>query len=156
MKVILKKFVGIFLLLIAIGKTHAQNTVSLNKVSTFERIAAEVKQYKVDTSAVPDDKTTQLIVKLRELRGGFNINEAIEFKLQEEMQKKEKPMAELQKAVDYFKTGVGKTKLDNAIIWIYRNTFTYQELKDLVKFYQSTAGQKNFLLSCLNHWQQPK
>ncbi len=48
----------------------------------FERIMSGVKEYKFDTSSVPDDKVTRKIIELRGLRGGFNINEAIDFKLE--------------------------------------------------------------------------
>lgn len=108
----------------------------------FEKITAAVKEYRIDTSAVPDDKKTRKIIALREAKGGFNINEAIQYKLGEEIQKKEKPADELQKMATYFNSGAGKQQLDNAIIWIYRNTFSYKELKHLVKFYTSKAGQK--------------
>ena len=42
----------------------------------FERIMNEVKSYKLDTSAVPNEKITRKINELRQLRGGFNINES--------------------------------------------------------------------------------
>lgn len=108
----------------------------------FEKITTAVKEYKIDTSAVPGDKKTRKIIALREAKGGFNINEAIQYKLGEELQKKEKPADELQKMAAYFTSGPGKQQLDNAIIWIYRNTFSYKELKQLVKFYRSKTGQK--------------
>ena len=50
--------------------------------------------------------------------------------------------AELDKVAIFFKSGNGKKWLDNAITWIYRNHFTYSELKKLVKFYKTPAGQK--------------
>lgn len=98
--------------------------------------------YKPDTTPPPADKITQKIVELRKLRGGFNINEALAFKMEEDRQKGELPADVQKKLADYFTTGNGKRWLDNAVIWIYRNRFTYDELKSLVKFYKTSAGQK--------------
>lgn len=108
----------------------------------FQKIMKEVGRYKPDTTAPPADKITQKIIALRNLRGGFNINEAIAFKLEEDRQKGEAPADVQKKLADYFTTGNGRRWLDNAVIWIYRNHFTYDELKDLVKFYKTSAGQK--------------
>ena len=52
------------------------------------------------------------------------------------------PKAELDKVETFFKSGNGKRWLDKTMIWIYRNHFTYSELKKLVKFYKTPAGQK--------------
>src|SRR5690606_18837629 len=82
------------------------------------------------------------IVELQALKGGFNINEAIEFKIQEEISKNESSKEDLLKIRENFKHGLAKKWLDNAIIWIYRQEFSYPELKQLVKFYKTPAGQK--------------
>jgi hypothetical protein len=111
-------------------------------VGIFERIMNEVKSYKLDTSTVPNDKITRKINELRRLRGGFNINEAIMFKMGEEEQKKETAKATLDYLKEQFTTGKGKQWLDNAVIHIYRDQFSYKELKQLVKFYRTSAGQK--------------
>lgn len=115
---------------------------SQDSLGIFQRIAASIKEYKLDTSAAPDDKITRKIIELRALKGGFNINEAIDFKIEEDRQKKEVPKEELDKIAAFFKAGNGKRWLDNAVIWIYRQHFTYPELKQLVKFYRTSAGQK--------------
>jgi len=81
-------------------------------------------------------------MQLRNLRGGFKINEAIDFKIEEDRQKNETSKTEMDKLSDFFKSGNGKRWLDNAVIWIYRSYFTYKELKQLVKFYKTSAGQK--------------
>jgi uncharacterized protein len=121
---------------------YAQDTAKNKVPSIFERIATGVKDYKLDTSAAPNDKITKKILELRDLRGGFNINEAIDFKIAEDRQKNEVSKEELDKIASFFKSGNGKRWLDNAIVWIYRNHFTYSELKQLVKFYRTSAGQK--------------
>jgi len=108
----------------------------------FDRLTKDLTDYKPDTTAVPNDNTTRLIIELRALRGGFNINEAVEFKLEEDRQKKEISEAAFQKLSSFFTNGDGKKWLDNSIIWIYRNLFTYRELKGLVKFYKTPAGEK--------------
>ena len=100
------------------------------------------QNFKIDTTAPPNDKITRKIITLRNLKGGFNINEAIDFKIAEELQKKEVPKAQTEELQRYFKSGLGKTYLDNATIHIYRDHFTYKELKQLVKFYKTPTGQK--------------
>ena len=119
------------------GSAKSQDTTNV-----FTRIMGELKTYKVDTSAVPNDKLTAKINQLRQLRGGFNIDEAIEFKIQEDLQKGEKPKEEILKIANGFKSGVGKKRLDNAVTWIYREHFTYKEKKQLVRFYKTSAGKK--------------
>jgi hypothetical protein len=122
----------------------AQNDTINNQglSSIFDRIATGVKDFQLDTTSAPNDKITNTIIELRSLRGGFNINEAVDYKIQEDRQKKEIPKEELDKLETFFKTGNGKRWLDNATIWIYRQHFTYKELKRLVKFYKTSAGQK--------------
>jgi hypothetical protein len=119
-----------------------QDTTNKANASIFELMMTEMKDFKIDTSDVPDDKTTRKIRELRALKGVFNIDEAISFKLEEDRSKKEKSPQELQKLADYIQSGRGKVLLDNAITWIYRREFTYPELKGLVKFYKTSAGQK--------------
>jgi len=128
-------------LLILFSLLNSMNCFA-QKSSAFDRITNSVKDYKIDTSAAPNDKITQKIIELRNLRGGFNINEAIEFKIQEEMAKPDANKKELTALKESFTSGIGKKWLDNAMIWIYRNSFSYKELKQLVKFYKTPAGQK--------------
>ena len=121
----------------------AQNEIAEQKMpSVFERITEGMKNYKLDTLTPPDDKSTRLIVELRELKGGFNINEFIQFKMDEESQKPENNNEEFRKAMDFFTQGNGKKWLDNAVVNIYRNHYTEKELKALVKFARTPAGQK--------------
>jgi hypothetical protein len=123
---------------------NGQTDTSANNAAAviFERIMKSVKEFKVDTTSVPDDKTTRKITQLRNLQGGFNINEAIQFKIAEDRSKNEIPKAELDKLATFFTSGNGKQWLDNAVIRIYRNHFTYKELKQLVRFYKTSAGHK--------------
>lgn len=118
------------------------DTARQSTAAIFERLTREAKEYRLDTSAVPEDRITRKIRELRSLRGGFNINEALEFKFEEDRQKNEVPRAETERMAAFFTSGDGKRWLDNAVIWIYRNRFTYEELKRMVRFYRSAAGQK--------------
>jgi len=110
----------------------------------FKKIAAASKDYIPDTSAVPDDRLTRKIIEFKNLRGGFNINEAILFKFQEEEAKAmdSASKAGIQSMSKAFFMGNGQRWLDNAIIHIYRSEFTYREMKQLVRFYRTAAGQK--------------
>ncbi len=120
--------------------SQAQNDKTTAPI--FEKIALEMKEFKLDTTAVPNDKLSKRIEKLRSLKGGFNINEAIEFKIVEERSKENAPTEELDKIEAFFKNGNGKKWLDNAVIWIYRKQFTLKEINQLIRFYKSSAGQK--------------
>jgi hypothetical protein len=139
-----KLFILFFPMLVLAYEINAQTDSTKNPQITgiFERISREVQQYKIDTSAVPNDKITRKIIELRELRGGFNINEAVAYKLEEDDKKNETPKATLNLLKESFQTGKGKEWLDNATIHIYREQFSYKELKQLVKFYKTSAGQK--------------
>lgn len=118
----------------------AQNDKTTSPI--FEKIALEMKEFKLDTTAVPNDKLSKRIEKLRNLKGGFNINEAIEFKIAEERSKENGPTEELDKIEAFFKNGNGRIWLNNAVIWIYRKQFTLKEINQLIRFYKSSAGQK--------------
>lgn len=110
--------------------------------SVFKTLSEAAAKFRPDFSNPPNDKMTRKINELRNLRGGFNINGAIAFKLGEE--KNEHKISEEQwKALSaYFSKGEGASKINNAVVWIYRDHFTYKELKKLVKFYKTTAGRK--------------
>lgn len=112
------------------------------KHGVFEKITSTLKDFKVNTTAVPDDQLTEEITKLRETKGGFNINEAISFKIGEDFTKGDLNESEAEKLDHFFKSGKGKSDLDNAVIWIYRDLFTTSEVRKLNKFYKSSAGQK--------------
>ena len=107
----------------------------------FTRIMSEMKTFKPDTSAVADDAVTKKVTELRSLRGGFNINEAISFKLAEDSSKGEITKQEYTTLSAYF-IGQGGKWLDNAIVRIYRQHFTEAELDELIRFYKTSAGQK--------------
>lgn len=117
---------------------------SLNKTSEniYNRIGKALTEYNLDTSDSPDDRIKRKILELRNLRGNFNINEVVEFKIQEDINKGEISKKELDGLSNFFTNGKGKKWLDNAVIWIYRRHFTYPELKEMVKFYQTSAGRK--------------
>ncbi|HYF29511.1 MAG TPA: DUF2059 domain-containing protein [Chitinophagaceae bacterium] len=136
------KLMLIFCFVTAIGYAQTDTATNTAAADIFKRITSAIKDFKPDTTAPPDDKITKKIIELRNLKGGFNINEAIDFKIAEDRQKGELPSAELDKLSTFFKTGNGRKWLDNAVVWIYRRHFTYDELKQLVKFYKTSAGQK--------------
>ncbi|HEV7229980.1 MAG TPA: DUF2059 domain-containing protein [Bacteroidia bacterium] len=122
----------------------SQNDVSRvgGEISVFEKIMDGVRDYKPDTSAVPLDKMTRKIIQLRKLRGGFNINEVILFKLEESRQKKEIGEDEFNRLNLFYTSGNGKRWVDNAVIHIYRNQYTNRELRQMVRFYKTAGGRK--------------
>lgn len=132
------KIATLFCLLFVTILLHAQSSAA----ETFQRISAAAENYVVDTTAVPDDKLTAAIKKLRRVKGGFNINEAILFKIAEDRNKGDITKEESDKLEDFFANKNGKVWLENAVIHIHRNIFTLSEVKQLTKFYQSEAGKK--------------
>lgn len=108
----------------------------------FERIAKETAAFSIDTTAVPNDRLTEEIKNLRKIKGGFNINEAVLYKIAEDKNKGEILDSDAEKLESYFTDGAGKNELENAVIWIYRKYFSLSEVKKLNKFYRSSAGQK--------------
>ena len=120
---------------------HAQ-TDSRANYSIFQTLSKSLKEFSPDTTSLPNDKITRKIIQLRELRGGFNINEAIAFKLEEDREKNEIPKAEFEKFAAYMQLGDGRRLLDNAVNHIYRQSFTYKELKQIARFYQRPGGKK--------------
>lgn len=128
----------------AVHFLHAQQATTARKdtADIFTRLTASMKAYKPDTSAAPNDKLTRAITALRNLKGGFNINEAIDFKIEEDRQKGDLSGADGDKLAGFFQTGRGRKWLDNAVIHIYRQLFTYREVKGMVRFYKTPAGQK--------------
>jgi hypothetical protein len=131
-------FMGISCCLLA----QTDTTSGSKAAGAIEKILNEVKAYKIDTSDVPDDKITRKIIQLRKLRGGFNVNEVISYKMQEEERNKETPISTMTALKEQFQSGKAKQWLDNAVIWVYRQQFTYKELKQMVRFYKTSAGQK--------------
>lgn len=111
-------------------------------VGNISKLASSLKDFKVNTSPVPEDQLTHKIRKLREIKGGFNFNEAILFKIGEDLSKGDLTQLDGEKLDHYFKLGQGKADLDNAVIWIYRDLFSSSEIRKLTKFYRSSAGQK--------------
>src|SRR4051812_2626495 len=100
---IILKRIGILLVVCLITRAgFAQNSGVQSNPAIFDRIAQSMNNFKPDTSTAPDDKITRKIIELRSLRGGFNINEAIDYKIAEDRQKNEIPKAEMDRIADYF------------------------------------------------------
>lgn len=128
----------IFLVLLIQSNGFSQNDPS----GIFKRISTSLETFEIDTSAVPNDKLSEKIKELRKLKGGFNINEAMEYKVAESHSKGELSDIEFEKISVFLNSGNGKKWLENATVWIYRKHFTFGEIKQLVRFYRTSAGQK--------------
>ena len=135
-----KFFITCIVFSLYIQEIKAQDSVRTADI--FQRITAEMQSFKIDTSEVPDDRITAKIRELQSLKGVFNINEAISFKLAEEEKENKTPAETLNKLRQSMLSGDGKRWIENAVIHIYRKHFTYRELKQMVKFYKTSAGQK--------------
>jgi hypothetical protein len=129
----MKNYIVCLLLLLSL-RSFGQNDLGTE-------ISKQLKAYKPDTTSLPGDKTTKLIIELRQLRGNFNIDEVVQLRLQEEMSKGNNS-GDLQKMVESFSSGDGKRWLDNAVMHLYREQFSYADLKKMTRFYKTSAGQK--------------
>lgn len=138
----MRKITALYLFLFLAPVYVVAQSDSTAMMGIFRQITDQLKQYKIDTSSVPEDRLTKKIRELRSLRGGFNINEAIQFKMEEDRSKGDLSGHRYAFLKEEFSSGTGKKWMDNAMIWIYRQKFTYKEIKHLVKFYKSSAGQK--------------
>ncbi|MGV9012206.1 MAG: DUF2059 domain-containing protein [Flavobacteriales bacterium] len=120
------------------------NTANAQQIDTavFTRIQEQLLHFVPDTADVPVDSVTYRIRELRALKGGFNIQEAMGYKLAEALGKQEITDSTYLAITAYLSNGDGKRLLDNAINAIYREHFTYSELGQLIEFYNSPTGQK--------------
>lgn len=136
------QLINLFIVLLCATSVAARDIDTTKKLSTFDRISLELEAYKPDTSTPPNDRSTQTIREIMSMRGGFNINEAIEYKLQEDRARGDIAEVDLNRLALYLQSGEGRRQLDNAVIWIYRNTFNLKELQQIKSFYATSAGQK--------------
>lgn len=138
------KFTTILLACIWVLSAKSQNSSAGDSAyaTIFRRISSELGNFRADTTSVPNDKITRKIKELMELKGGFNINGAINFKIEEDRSKNELSKEEMDKLSEFFRNGSGKRWLNNAVIHIYRKYFTYRELKQAVRFYKTSGGKK--------------
>jgi hypothetical protein len=132
----MKLLITVSILFLAHTSSYAQADSSI-----FNNIREAMMQFKPDYSTPPDDKITRKIKELRDLKGGFNINGAIAYKLGEDRKENKMPEKEW-KALGEYMSGEGAVKVNNAVTWIYRSHFSYKELQQLVKFYKTAAGRK--------------
>lgn len=119
-----------------------QDSIKKSFPDIFQTLSSSLKNYQLDTSDVPNDKITKAIIELRKLRAGFNVNEMIEYKIGEDRSKNDSLKEQLNQYEDFITKGNGRRWLDNAVIWMYRKEFSYSELKQIIKFYKTSAGQK--------------
>ena len=98
---------------------------------------------KTDTVAVPTDAFTQKIKQLLGERNGLTVATILKIKIMEEQQKDTTHSKEFyRKLTDDITTGKTSKLIENSMINIYRRTFTENEVDDLIKFFQTSAGKK--------------
>lgn len=98
---------------------------------------------KTDTVTVPNDALTQKIKQLLGEKNGLSVGTILKIKIMEEQQKDTVHSKEFyRKLTDDITTGKTSKLLENSLINIYRRTFTENEVDELIKFYQTSAGKK--------------
>lgn len=98
---------------------------------------------KTDTVTVPNDALTQKIKQLLGEKNGLSVGTILKIKIMEEQQKDTVHSKEFyRKLTEDITTGKTSKLLENSLINIYRRTFTENEVDELIKFYQTSAGKK--------------
>src|SRR5689334_13847791 len=98
---------------------------------------------KADTAAVPNDAFTQKIKQLLGEKKGLSVLAILKIKIAEEQQKDTVHSKEFyKKLMDDITTGKTSKLLENSLVNIYRRTFTENEVDELIKFFQTSAGKK--------------
>ena len=98
---------------------------------------------KADTASVPNDSLTQKIKQLLGQKKGVSVSAILKFKIMEEQPKDTAHSKEFyKKLTEDITTGKTSKLLENSMINIYRRTFTENEIDDLIKFFQTSAGKK--------------
>jgi hypothetical protein len=98
---------------------------------------------KTDTAAVPNDPFTQKIKQLLAEKRGISVAAILKFKIMEEQQKDTVHSKEFyKKLTEDITTGKTSQLLENSLVNIYRRTFTENEIDELIKFFQTSAGKK--------------
>lgn len=120
------RFCCVTFLFCAFLSSKAQEDVTASKI--FKALS-DSNTFKLDTSTAPADILTRKIKQLRSIRGNFNPNELIKFKIKEEQSKsKEFPPEFYKRLLTEFETGTANVKLENTIINLYRKYFTLKIL----------------------------
>jgi len=98
---------------------------------------------KSDTASVPNDAFTQKIKQLLGEKEGLSVVAILKFKIMEEQQKDTVHSKEFyKKLMEDITTGKTSKLLENSLVNIYRRTFTENEVDELIKFFQTSAGKK--------------
>jgi hypothetical protein len=98
---------------------------------------------KADTVTVPNDAFTQKIKQLLGEKNGLSVKAILKIKIMEEQQKDTVHSKEFyRKLTEDITTGKTSKLLENSLINIYRRTFTENEIDELIKFFQTSAGKK--------------
>ena len=98
---------------------------------------------KMDTVTVPNDALTQKIKQLLGEKNGLSVGTILKIKIMEEQQKDTVHSKEFyRKLTEDITTGKTSRLLENSLVNIYRRTFTENEVDELIKIFQTSAGKK--------------
>jgi hypothetical protein len=101
-----------------------------------------VPQVDFDTTAVPDDAFTRDIMKLLEVTNAINLGTMIAENMPKEYENNETMKKFYAKFISDMKNGTSRRWLERAYVREYRKNFTQEEIKELVRFYESPIGKK--------------
>ena len=127
--------------------SYAQNNAV--NISAIQSLFGDAK-FKIDTSAVPEDRLTEKIRILRAERGPINMDNVIKYTIQsQQANDKVRPKEYYDRFLEQCQQGEAHRMIENILINLYRQCFTEEEADQLIEFFKSSAGKKmrtDFLL----------
>ena len=114
-----------------------------SKTSSYDVNLEESMQHLSNYVNEFQNELNQKIKQLRKEKGGVNIELVLQIKIKEEQEKdKTKPKEYYDKVLQEITVGETGKLLENCIINMYRESYTEQEVDDLIRFYKTSAGKK--------------
>lgn len=101
-----------------------------------------VPQVDFDTTAVPEDAFTADIMKLLEVTNAINLGTLIAENMPKEYENNETMKNFYARLIGDMRNGVSRRWIERAYVREYRKKFTQEEIKELIRFYDSPIGKK--------------
>ena len=116
------------------------DTSSRGRRVADESVGLELPPIDFDTTAVPDDQFSKDVLKLLEVTNAMNMGMQLANALTEE---KDESMKEFYaRFLKDIKEGTSRRWMNRMYIRTYRQRFTHEEVKELIRFYETPVGKK--------------
>jgi uncharacterized protein len=135
----MKKLYTLLLIILPAAAFAQIDTAFLQRLKLME----SADMLKKDTMTVPDDAFTRKIKELRAEKNGLNIELVMQIKIKEEQEKdKTRPAEYYDRLLKEMTTGETGRLLENCLVNMYRESYTEQEVDELIRFFKTSAGKK--------------